>query len=204
MIRAALIAAASFTALAGIAVAQPMGRGHGPEAGFGLLALDANADGKVERAEVVAAQRSRFAALDGNKDGQITPEEMKTFHEQAREARTKEMAAKRFDALDADGNGQISEAEFSAGMKPGRAEAGGGHGPARELRVRGPGGGFERQDGPRGQRGAPGARGGADGQANVSFEDFSSRALEAFDRADTNKDGSVTIKELQASRPNRR
>jgi hypothetical protein len=117
-----LIAAASLTALAGVAIAQPVGRG--PEGGFGLLALDANADGKVERAEVVAAQKTRFDAIDANRDGQAVVEEFKAFHEQARAAGMQEMASRRFAELDKDGNGQISKTEFAAGMQAGPDRAG--------------------------------------------------------------------------------
>ena len=203
-----LIAAASLTALAGIAIAQPAGRG--PERGFGLLALDANADGKVERAEVLAAQKTRFDAIDSNRDGQAAPEEFKAFHEQARAAGMQEMATRRFAELDKDANGQISKTEFTAGMQAGPDLGGpdnadGHRGQGREVRMRGPGPGPgpERHGrGPDGQ-GQPGLRGDANSDGKVSLAEFSAHALEAFDRADTNKDGAVSIAELQAMRPAR-
>jgi hypothetical protein len=61
-------------------------------------------------------------------------------------------------------------------------------------------------DGPRGHhghgkgRGDHGKRGGADAKP-VSLTEFSARGLEAFTRADANKDGTVTITELQAMKP---
>lgn len=197
-----LIAAASVTALAGLAVAQPPGRG--PETGFGLLALDANADGKVDRTELLATQRTRFDAIDANQDGQATPEEMKAFHEKARETHVQAMAEERFAALDKDGNGQVSKAEFAAGMAAGRDKADGHRGHRHDVRMRGPGGKPGQQGkAPDGQR-ERGLRGDTDADGKVSFAEFSSPALAAFDRADANKDGSVTITELQAMRPDRR
>lgn len=196
-----LIAAASMTALAGLAIAQPGPRG--PDGGFGLLALDGNADGKVERAEVLAAQRAHFDKIDTNRDGQAAPEEFKAFHEQERAARTQEMATRRFAELDKDGNGQVSKTEFTAGIPAGPDKADGHRGPGREFRARGPGGGPERHArGPNG-KGQPGLRGDANSDGKISFAEFSARGVEAFDRADTNKDGVVTISELQAMRPAR-
>ncbi len=201
-----LIAAASLTALAGVAIAQPAGRG--PEGGFGLLALDANADGKVERAEVLAAQKTRFDAIDANRDGQAVAEEFKAFHEQARTAGMQEMASRRFAELDKDGNGQISKTEFTAGMQAGPDRGGPGkaderRGPGREVRMHGPGPGPGRHGRRPDQNGQPALRGDANSDGKVSLAEFSSHAVEAFDRADANKDGSVTIAELQAMRPAR-
>ncbi len=201
MIRTLLVAA-SMTALAGLAVAQPAGRG--PASGFGLLALDANADGRVERAEVVAAQRARFDAIDANRDGQATPEEFKAFHDAARATRNQEMASQRFAALDKDGNGQISQSEFTAGAKERGDRAGERRGPGRQISMRGSGRGPDmHRRGPDGQD-QRSVRGDADAVGKVSFAEFSARAVAAFDSADTNKDGVVTIAELQARRPGRR
>lgn len=200
-----LIAAASMTALAGLAIAQPAARGPG---GFGLLALDGNADGKVERAEVLAAQRVHFDKIDTNRDGQATPEELKAFHEQERAARTQEMATRRFAELDKDGNGQVSKTEFTAGLearhdKAGMDRADGRRGPDHEVRARGPGPGPERHGRDPDGKGQPGMRGDTNSDGKVSFAEFSARGVEAFDRADANKDGVVTIAELQAMRPDR-
>lgn len=201
-----LIAAATLTGLAGIAIAQPAGRA--PTGDFGLLALDANADGKVERAEVLAAQKARFEAIDANRDGEAAPEEFRAFHEQARAAGMQEMATRRFAELDQDGNGQISKTEFRAGMhagpdRGGPEEADGHRGPGREGRMRGPGPGPERHGRGPGGKDQPGLRGDANSDGKVSLAEFSSHAVEAFDRADANKDGAVTIAELQAMRPSR-
>ena len=169
-------------ALAGAAAAQPPGpgpgRGHGGP--FGLLAMDTNADGKLTRAEFDAGQRARFAEIDTNKDGTATPEEFRKFHETERA----EMSKIRFDDADKDKNGQLSQSELAA---------------AKDDKA-GP-------DGPRGhhgrgkERGEHGRRGGDDDAKPVSLTEFSARGIEAFTHADANKDGTVTIAELQALKP---
>lgn len=185
-----LFAALAVTALAGVAVAQPPGRGPAGGPGFGILALDANADGRVTRAELDASQSTRFQAIDANRDGFATPEEFKASFEKQHAARSEEMANQRFAKLDADGNGQISKAEFSAAAAPGDGPQGR-RGPGREFRMGGPGGG-------------PGMGPGRPADGKVSLAEFSARAVEGFTRADTNKDGVVTIAELQAAGPGRR
>ena len=221
-----LIAAASLTvlgaaSLAGLALAQPPGAPHAPgpqgfgPQGFGLVAFDANADGKISRAELDTAQRTRFEAIDANRDGFATPEEFRAAHEKDRAARHTQMVDSRFAALDKDGNQTISKAEFSTGMSPpdgaqpgpGRGDRGPG-GPGREFRAGGHGGhGMDRGPHGAGAQGADGKPGrigpDADGDGKVSLAEFSSRAVEGFNRADTNKDGVVTIAELQTARPSR-
>ncbi len=165
---------------AGLAVAQPSGK-SGP---FGLLQHDANADGRLTRAEFDEAQRRHFNAIDANKDGTATNEEFRTYRDAEGKDRREEMVKARFDALDTDRNNQLSRTEFSA-----RPEGDGARGPGKR------GGPGRHQDGKRG----PADRDQA--ARAVSFEDFSARGVEAFARADVNKDGAVTIAELQASRP---
>lgn len=162
------------------------GRGAGP-GGFGLLQFDTNADGRLTKAEFDNAQRTRFNEIDGNKDGFATQEEAQA----AREARRANAGKERFAAIDTDKNGQLSQTEFEAARERGPGPDG--------PRMRGGRGG------PPGGPGAPGGigRGGplgldADNDGKVSFAEFSARGTEAFTRADTNKDGTVTIAELQS------
>ncbi len=175
------LAAVAATVTSGLAFAQPPGRGPAP---FGLLEFDANADGRLTRGELETAQRTRFNAIDANRDGVATRDEFRAYHEAQGEARRADMLKARFEKLDADGNGQISSAEFAAR-------------PDRDAPRGAPG-----RDGRPGRHKAP-RRGdmAADADRPVSFETFSARGVEAFTRADSNKDGVVTIAELQALRP---
>ncbi|RYZ12611.1 MAG: calcium-binding protein [Alphaproteobacteria bacterium] len=185
-----LIAATAVLALlAGSAVAQPPagpGRGPGP-GGFGLLEFDGNADGKLTKTEFDAGQRARFDKIDANKDGSITREERAAYFKADADARRAEVTKTRFADLDKDKNGQLSQSEFSAGGA--RAD---GKGPGRHHGGRSMGGNPER------------VRADADKDAKTSFADFSARGAEAFARADANKDGTVTIAELQALKPARK
>lgn len=183
-LRLIALAALAAAATAGSASAQPPARG-----GFGLLQFDANADGRLTRAEFDTAQRQRFNSIDANKDGTATAEEFKAYHQAQGKARRADMLKARFEALDADDNGQLSPSEFEA-----RPERDGARGPGRH------GAAGRRNDGqPRhgGKRGPMAA----DADRSVTFEDFSARGVEAFTRADANKDGVVTVAELQALRP---
>jgi hypothetical protein len=207
---------------AGAASAQPPaydgsqtrwpGQGSG---GFRLLQFDANADGKLTKTEFDNAQRARFNEIDANKDGTATREEFQAARGAEMEAHRAARAAEHFAGLDKDKNGQLSQAEFAAGLS-GR----GGHGP------RGDDGPHQRMAAMRGgpppfmtRRGAHGWH--PDGLRHpdeassakprpdeagpsVTLAEFSAGPMEAFAQADTNKDGTVTIAELQAQRGGRR
>ena len=176
-------------ALAGAAIAQPPGPGgpgRGPGGPFGLLAMDSNGDGKLTRAEFDAGQRARFAEIDVNKDGTATPEEFKALHD----AKRAEMSKVRFDAVDTDKNGQLSQAELAA-AKDDKDDKGGAD--SRRGEHRG-----ERHHGK--DRAEHGRRGGPDAKP-VTLAEFTASGVEAFTRADTNKDGTVTVTELQALKP---
>lgn len=184
-----LIAATAVLALvAGSAVAQPAGPGRGPgPGGFGLLEFDANADGKLTKTELDSGQRARFDKIDANKDGSITGAERAAHFKATADARRAEVTKARFADLDKDKNGQLSQSEFSAGGA--RAD---GKGLGRHHDGRSMGGNPER------------VRADAGKDTKTSFADFSARGTEAFARADANKDGTVTIAELQALKPARK
>lgn len=191
-----LIATAALALVAGSAAAQPpapgaSGRGPGPGA-FGLLEFDTNADGKLTKAEFDASQRARFDKIDANKDGSITSEERQAFHKAAAETRRTELNKVRFTELDKDKSGQLSQSEFAAGGPRMDGKATGRHngGPRK--------GGKDRPERVK----ADGDKRG-DRDASVSFADFAARGAEAFARADANKDGTITIAELQALKPAR-
>jgi Ca2+-binding EF-hand superfamily protein len=78
--------------------------GHDGEPGKGpLTRMDANADGKVTQAEMIAGFTARFEAADTNKDGTVTPAERTLAHA----AHVKE----RVTALDTNKNGSIERSE---------------------------------------------------------------------------------------------
>jgi Ca2+-binding EF-hand superfamily protein len=177
------------------------------------LEFDANADGKLTKAELEAGQRSRFNRLDGNKDGSATPEEIAAGREAEAKANMEAARKQRFTDLDKDKNGQLSQAEFLAAVdeRPDdcgprlRMAVGDGPGPltgpprlpgapGRERGPRGPGFGA-------GDDRAFAGPADADKDGKLTFAEFSTRGNEAFARADANKDGTVTIAELQAGGP---
>ena len=55
-------------------------RGHHHRHGGHLKRMDTDNDGKVSRAEALAAAEAAFARADANGDGFVTPEEMKAAH----------------------------------------------------------------------------------------------------------------------------
>lgn len=187
-----ILSGVALLALGGSAVAQPPGQG--PRRAV-----------EMTRAEVIQRSDTAFARLDANRDGRFTREEAQARGQQRREQRRTRM----FERLDADDNGQISREEFAQarrgrgrGMRgpggPGRMAEGG----AERMGPHGPGMRRGRHHGPR-----MGMRMGARmfGEAGyVTAEQFRARALERFDRADANRDGTLTVDERRAHRAERR
>lgn len=157
------------------------------EAAF--VKLDANKDGTLNEADRAAHKAAMFDRLDADKDGQVTKAEMTAAHSaragkwQGRErkrdanrpAMTDAQKAERRDAhfakIDTDGNGAVSRAEFDA-MKGMRG----------------------------GKMGKRAGRGMAGMDGPVTRQAYVASALTRFDRADSNKDGTVTTAERQAAR----
>jgi len=128
------------------AIAQTMP--PAPPPGGGMMRLDANHDGVITRAEMIAEADARFAAMDTNKDGKVTPEERDATRQAMRARRgggdeprgagmrpggDREMtradaldrAGKRFDRLDTNHDGRLDAAELAA-ARPMRGPRGGG------------------------------------------------------------------------------
>ena len=185
-----------------------VGAGYGPGAGYGqrgagmverLKAADKNADGLISREEAQASLpglATNFDAIDANKDGNITYAEMQavrgTHAHGARgegwkqwdanadgklgrdEVANAPRLAQQFDALDANKDGFLTAEEFPA------ARFG-----------RGPGGrgqGYTRWDA------------NADGKLSRDEVAGAPRLSQEFDAIDANKDGFLSVEELQAVR----
>jgi hypothetical protein len=201
-----ILSGVALIGLAGAALAQPPG--PGPDQG-------SRRGADVTRAQVIQHSDAAFARLDANHDGRFTREEAQAQGEQRRT----QMQARMFERLDADHNGQISREEFAQGRGPGRGPGMRGPGGPGMRGPGGPGGpGAMADGGPDGPppppggpgmrrfgHGGPGmgARMGARlfGEAGfVTAEQFRARALQRFDQADANHDGTLTVAERRAQR----
>ncbi|HEY8507885.1 MAG TPA: EF-hand domain-containing protein [Steroidobacteraceae bacterium] len=118
-----VVLAAVIAGLAGVTAvaAQDDGR-HGKRMGREAAIMqqwDTNGDGTVTRdeAQAAAAEQTakRFDALDQNKDGVITADELKQLRE-ARRAAMQERFQEHFKAADTNGDGVLDESEASKGM----------------------------------------------------------------------------------------
>lgn len=182
-----LTAAASLAAI-GVAHAQtttaPMM--HGPRA------MQAHT-----RAQVADHVRAMFARLDTNRDGYVTQPEMQAVraqHQATRQAKVGERRAKAFERIDANRDGAISRGEWDAmtAQHAQRMAANGGEhglGGMRHMRMAGMGFGgrmFSMAD--------------ADRDGRVSIAEAQAAALAHFDRADLNRDGSLTPEERRQAR----
>jgi len=161
-------------AAAGIALAQPTD----------APAFDRNAD--VTRQQVIERTDQRFQRLDVNSDGRATADEAR----QAGEQRRAERAGRMFERLDANRDGSVTRAEFDQAQAQRMARRGerGEHGRGMGGRHRGHGWGGMRGEQMFGEQGF------------VTREQMRERALARFDRADANRDGTLTVAERQQAR----
>lgn len=133
-------------------------------------------DRSVARAEVEAKLRERLGKADANRDGVVTRDEMRARAEAGRAERR----AKRFDTLDVNRDDRLTREEFAS------AEAIRPQGGMRGTRL----GKMMRK------RGAMAL--GADGR--IEIDAAVRRALERFDAADQNRDGTLTPEERRTAR----
>ena len=136
----------------------------------------------MTRADAQARAEAAFARMDANKDG--------TLNEADRAARHAAM----FDRMDTDKSGSISRAEFEA-MHSERGGMGrmAGHGMGAK------GSGDHAMMGGMGSADHEAMMGGGMGATPTTRQAFVERALARFDRADANRDGTVTQAERKAS-----
>jgi Ca2+-binding EF-hand superfamily protein len=167
-----LAAAAALALAGGAAYAQaPANAGQGPARGADMT-----------RAQAEQRAAAAFERMDANKDGVLDAADREARKAQRSERRAERLQA-RFDKLDTDKNGAISRAEFDA--------------PREGLAQNGRAG---KRFGHRGHRMGMGGFGGpgmvkAGGDTSLTQAEFTAAALERFDRADANRDGTVTAAE---------
>lgn len=200
MKRLPFIAAASLAAMAvgGVLVAQetPGATPRGHRMGHDMMRMaDANGDGAISRAEADTAATQLFSRLDGNNDGRLTRED--------RDIVADRHSAEMFTSMDADNNGAISRAEWTAHHEQRQAQRATRRAD-RQANAGGQGGG--RQHHGRHGRGHGGgmamlARHADTNNDNaVSREEFLTAATARFERADTDKDGTISAAERQSAR----
>ena len=114
--------AAALASVAVIAVAAPEGAGghrHGAMVER-LKQADADGNGSISRDEAKALPRlaRHFDEIDANRDGQLSSDEMRAFHQAMHAKHSEERQARmaeRWKKLDANGDGRVSLAEAQAG-----------------------------------------------------------------------------------------
>lgn len=171
---AGALAALTLAAAGDVAVArQAAPQAAAPRA----VRADADGDSRISHAEFVGRRLRRLTAADSDRDGSVTPEEMRAV---AR-ARMAQRADARFQRLDANNDGAISRAEFDD-RRTARAEAR----PHRAARM-------HRGAGRMAHHGQ-----GANMQGPVSIAGAPAKAEQAFTRLDADRDGFITAAERRA------
>jgi Ca2+-binding EF-hand superfamily protein len=125
--------------------------------------------GDMTRAQVVAMANAHFDRMDLNKDGRLDRADREAMHAK--------MAADMFDSTDANHDGTISRDEWNAGAAKLAAMHGRGRPMMRHMAMM--------------------ADADADGDRAISRDEFQKRALEHFDRADANHDGTISAAERE-------
>jgi Ca2+-binding EF-hand superfamily protein len=195
---------AGFAALAGaagLALAQDSSRERGQ---FGMFQADSNNDGVLTRQEFDAGRDTRFARLDADNNGQLTREEMRAMrgeHADRGDRHGRHRGGMHgLRSADANNDGNITRDEFLAGPLEHFNRLDADHNgviSTAEMPRR-----SERSE--RGDRSERRASRDANGDRQISREEFASMGSGMFDRLDTNNDGQVTREEAQAVRPHRR
>ena len=179
-----------FTILAGTALLGMAAAGVALAQSNDAPAFDRNAD--VTRQQVIERTDQRFQRLDLNSDGRATADEAR----QAGEQRRAERAGRMFERLDANRDGSVSRAEFDQAQTQRMTR----HGDHSERGEHGRGmGGMHRGHGWGGMGGMRGEQMFGE-QGFVTREQMRERALARFDRADANRDGTLTSAERQQAR----
>jgi Ca2+-binding EF-hand superfamily protein len=159
--------------------------------------LDGNGDGNVDAAEAKAGTDRLFDRLDRNKDGILTADEMKAGHG-GRHGRFEDFMQQRLTALDTNHDGNISRVEFEAGAQARFAAADANHDGVLST--------AEMADSPRvlenNQQFAEWKLKAMDanGDGQVSRDEYLASARQRFTQMDRNGDGVLTADDRPAHR----
>jgi Ca2+-binding EF-hand superfamily protein len=94
---------------------------RGPAGGFGGRPGGPGAEGHGQRGDFAASVLQKYPAADTDKDGKLSPEEMKAFQEGTPDAMRQMFLEKHPDA-DSNKDGQLSDEEFKAAREKMRGE----------------------------------------------------------------------------------
>lgn len=92
-----------------------MGEGGGMMQMLDFGAIDADKDGKITKDEIAAFRAARAAAIDANGDGKLGAEELAAMQMQGMQDRANQRAARMIERMDTDGDGLLTAAEMAAG-----------------------------------------------------------------------------------------
>ena len=108
---AALVAS---TAMADRGPGADRAGGQGPFAAFDFAAVDTNKDGKITLEEIAAHRTAEIAAADTDKDGLLSEAELSALNHKRLSDRAGSMATRMISRLDSDKDGKLSADEMQA------------------------------------------------------------------------------------------
>lgn len=182
-------------AVPALAATVGMGKGsHGYHHGAMFQKADTNGDGAVTLDEAKAQSAEIFAKLDLDGNGSLTHEEMKEAHQKMRVEWRKEMAGKRFERMDIDDDGSVTREEMEEAAEK-RMQRSGDRDWGKSRR--GDGYGHHGKYGKRGD-GPRFGRADTDKDGKVSLDEFNAGGEKMFKRFDRDGDGKI---ELKGDRP---
>lgn len=180
---------------ASIAAGSPQAQQGQHDGSRFLQHFDKNGDGKVQVSELPEHMQQKLAAADTNKDGVLSTEELHAFHSQMKAAKfakadkngdgaldQTEVTAERWtriQAADANKDGKVTKAELEQARATGVLPRGEHH---RGRRGHSPETMIQRLD--------------KNGDGVLQASEVPERMRGMFDKADANKDGSLTKEEL--------
>jgi Ca2+-binding EF-hand superfamily protein len=88
---------------------------NAPAPMFDFAAIDSDKDGSITKEEMAAYHAAQIALADTDKDGFLSPAELAAHHQAAMAGRGEDRAARMIKRLDSDGDGALSLAEAQEG-----------------------------------------------------------------------------------------